>query len=98
MGQPRRHWLAELEREDIPCGPINDYAEVFSDPQVAARRMVVQTDHPVLGTISTLGSAFKLSGTPPDPTRRAPLLGEHTEEVLGEHGFSKNEIDRLRQA
>jgi crotonobetainyl-CoA:carnitine CoA-transferase CaiB-like acyl-CoA transferase len=94
--QPRAHWLALLEANDIPCGPINDYAQVFADPQVLAREMVVETEHPTLGHLRTLGSPIKLSATPADVTRRAPQLGEHTEEVLIEAGFSSDEISTLR--
>jgi crotonobetainyl-CoA:carnitine CoA-transferase CaiB-like acyl-CoA transferase len=96
--QARSHWLAVLEANDIPCGPINNYAQVFADPQVVAREMVVETEHPTLGHLRTLGSPIKMSATPPDVSRRAPLLGEHTDEVLGEAGFSGAEVDALRQA
>src|SRR5258707_1208371 len=54
VAQPRPHWLALLDANDIPCGPINDYAQVFADPQVLAREMVVETDHPALGHIRML--------------------------------------------
>jgi crotonobetainyl-CoA:carnitine CoA-transferase CaiB-like acyl-CoA transferase len=94
--EPRAHWLALLEANDIPCGPINDYAQVFADPQVLAREMVVETDHPALGHLRTLGSPIKMSATPPDVSRRAPQLGEHTDEVLAEAGFSVGEIAALR--
>ena len=94
--QPRSHWLALLEANDIPCGPINDYAQVFADPQVLAREMVVDTDHPTLGRLKTLGSPIKMSATPPDDSRRAPLLGEHTGQVLAEAGFSESEIAAFR--
>ncbi len=80
--QPRAYWLERLDAHDIPCGPINDYSQVFADPQVLAREMVVETRHPVLGTLRTLGSPIKLSATPVVVNRRAPLLGEHTDEVL----------------
>ena len=96
--QPRSHWLTLLESRDIPCGPINDYAQVFADPQVLAREMVVETKHPTLGHLRTLGSPIKLSATPPDVSRRAPMLGEHTEQVLAHAGFSKDEIAALRQS
>jgi formyl-CoA transferase len=96
--QPRAHWLAVFDANDVPCGPINDYAQVFADPQVRARQMMVETDHPTLGRTRTLGSPIKMSGTPPDVTRRAPLLGEHTEQVLREAGYSNEEIAALRAA
>ncbi|MCC7417907.1 MAG: CoA transferase [Acidobacteria bacterium] len=94
---PRRYWLDLLEANDIPCGPINDYAQVFADPQVAARQLVVETDHPSLGRIRSLGSPIKLSETPPVADRRAPMLGEHTDQILGEAGFAPAEIARLRE-
>jgi formyl-CoA transferase len=91
----RAYWLAELEKSDIPSGPINNYAEVFADPQIVAREMVRETDHPVLGRIRTVGSPIKMSETPPDSSRRGALLGEHTTEVLREFGFSELEIAAL---
>jgi len=93
---PRSHWLAAFGASDIPCGPINSYAEVFADPQVVARDMVVTVDHPTLGAMRTLGSPIKLSATPTEVRRRAPHLGEHTEEVLREAGFSDTRISALR--
>ncbi len=80
---------------DIPCGPINSYAEVFTDPQIVDREMVVTVDHPTLGTMQTLGSPIKLSATPPEVRRCAPHLGEHTEEVLREAGFDAARIAAL---
>ena len=94
--QPRAHWLSLLDAHDIPCGPINDYAQVFADPQVRAREMVVEVDHPRLGRVRSLGSPIKMSATPADATRRAPLLGEHTNEILTGIGMSEREIFRLR--
>jgi len=70
--RPCAHWLELLDANDIPCGPINDYARVFADPQVVARGMVVDTDHPTLGRLKTLGSPLKLSATPPQVGRAAP--------------------------
>jgi formyl-CoA transferase len=96
--QPCRHWLSRLDAADIPCGPINDYAQVFADPQIAARGMVLQTDHPVLGPLRTLGSPIKMSATPADASRRAPLLGEHTDTVLMEFGLSADEVEGLRRS
>ena len=85
--QPRAHWLALFEANNIPCGPINDYSQVFQDPQVIARELVVDVEHPTLGAIRALGSPIKLSATPADVKRRAPLLGEHTDEVLSQAGI-----------
>lgn len=96
--QPRRHWLELFERHDIPCGPINNYAEVLSDPHILARGLVVDTDHPVLGRIKTLGSPLKLSETPLSTGRPAPLLGQHTDDVLGAAGYSPADIAELRRA
>jgi crotonobetainyl-CoA:carnitine CoA-transferase CaiB-like acyl-CoA transferase len=96
--QPRAHWLSLFDANNIPCGPINDYAQVFADPQIRARNMVVEVDHPTLGHVRSLGSAIKMSATPPDVFRRAPLLGEHTDAVLAEAGMSREEIATLRAA
>ena len=96
--QTRAYWLERLEAHDIPCGPINDYREVMQDPQVRAREMVVETRHPTLGVLPTLGTPIKLSGTPLTPGRPAPLLGEHTDDVLGGAGYGEQEIAALRAA
>ena len=95
--QPRHHWLQLFESNDVPCGPINDYDQVFRDPQLLARDMVVEIDHPTLGSIRTLGSPVKLSATPVRVGRRAPMLGEHTEAVLREAGCDEATIAALVQ-
>jgi formyl-CoA transferase len=92
---PREHWLAQFDSAGIPCGPINDYAEAFANPQIQARGMVVEIDHPTLGHVRTPGSPLKMSETPAIVGRRAPLLGEHTREVLREAGFTDEEIAKL---
>ena len=93
--RPKGHWLAAFEARGIPCGPINTYPEAFADPQVRSRQMVVEHEHPTLGHIQSLGSPIKMSDTPPVVERRAPLLGEHTTEVLREAGFTDEEIRRI---
>jgi formyl-CoA transferase len=83
-------WLERLDGAGIPCGPINSYEQAFADPQVAARQMSISVDHPALGRVRTLGTPIKLSETPLDPRRRAPLLGEHTDEILREFAVQLN--------
>jgi crotonobetainyl-CoA:carnitine CoA-transferase CaiB-like acyl-CoA transferase len=90
-----RAWTAALEAEGVPCGPINSIADMASDPQTAARAMVVELDHPSAGATRALGLPIKLSATPGKVARPAPLLGQHTREVLGEYGFSAREIEDL---
>jgi formyl-CoA transferase len=96
--RPRAHWLTLFEQEGVPCGPILDYQEVFDDPHVRARGMVQEVDHPVAGRIRVLGPAVKLSETPARVARPSPLYGQHTAEVLGELGYTAQEIGALAAA
>jgi crotonobetainyl-CoA:carnitine CoA-transferase CaiB-like acyl-CoA transferase len=80
-------WVAALVEGGVPCGPIHDYAEVFADEHTQAREMEVTVEHPVEGTIRALGIPVKLSDTPGAVRRPAPLLGQHTEEILREAGI-----------
>jgi crotonobetainyl-CoA:carnitine CoA-transferase CaiB-like acyl-CoA transferase len=77
---PSGHWLAALEEAAIPAGPVRYFDEVFEDPHMLARAMVVETEHPVTGRIRTLGVPVKLSETPGSVRRPAPRLGEHAAE------------------
>ena len=90
-------WVERLNAAGVPAGPVLDIEQVFSDPQVLARRMLVELPHPELGTFLTTGLPVKLSESPGAIERRPPLHGEHTEEVLSELGLSPGEIAALRK-
>jgi crotonobetainyl-CoA:carnitine CoA-transferase CaiB-like acyl-CoA transferase len=90
--------IQALEAEGVPCGRINTIADVASDPQALARDMVVELEHPRAGGTRALGLPIKLSRTPGKVSRPAPVLGQHTREVLGEFGFSQSEIAALLAA
>jgi crotonobetainyl-CoA:carnitine CoA-transferase CaiB-like acyl-CoA transferase len=80
--KPSAFWLTELEKLGIPAGPVQYYDEVFTDPQILARDMVVETRHPVTGPFKTMGVPVKLSATPGAVRAPAPRLGEHTDAIL----------------
>jgi crotonobetainyl-CoA:carnitine CoA-transferase CaiB-like acyl-CoA transferase len=88
-------WVDALIEAGVPCGPIHDYRQVFEDPHTQAREMEVRLEHPEEGEIRALGIPVKLSDTPGAIRRPAPLLGQHTAEVLREAGFSDEEIAAL---
>jgi crotonobetainyl-CoA:carnitine CoA-transferase CaiB-like acyl-CoA transferase len=77
-------WLRTLSAAQVPCGPVNDIAEVFNDPHVQARRMVNTWQHPLKNDLDLLASPLKLSETPVQTVRPPPMLGQHTDEVLTE--------------
>jgi crotonobetainyl-CoA:carnitine CoA-transferase CaiB-like acyl-CoA transferase len=93
--RPSAEWIAEFEAMGIPVGPINRIGDMLADPQVAAREMVVEVDHPRAGKTKALGMPVKFSETPCSVTRAAPLLGQHTDEMLASLGYSAAEIDAL---
>ncbi|QBF24542.1 CoA transferase [Pseudomonas tructae] len=92
-------WVAQLEQVGVPCGPINDLAQMFADPQVKARGLAIEMPHPLAGQVPQVASPIRLSKTPVEYRHAPPLLGEHTEQILGEVlGLSNAEIERLRVA
>ena len=89
------NWLKMLEEAGVVAGPIYNMDQVYNDPQVLARKMLVDLEDPDLGTIHNIGIPVKLSATPGQIRTRAPMLGEHSAEVLLERGFSQSEVDEL---
>jgi crotonobetainyl-CoA:carnitine CoA-transferase CaiB-like acyl-CoA transferase len=93
-----REWMDLLREIKVPCGPIQSIDEVFTDPQVVARNMVVEVEHPETGPVKTVANPIKFSATPTHYPKAPPRLGEDTEkvlrEILGVHG---DEIDELRR-
>ncbi len=91
-------WLADLERVEIPCGPINTVPEVFESPQARVRNLALQVEHSSAGPIRVPGFAYKLSQTPAEVRLPPPLLGEHTDKVLTELlGYSPEQVSVLRE-
>ncbi|HEX2017747.1 MAG TPA: CoA transferase [Aurantimonas sp.] len=86
-------WLEQLEDAGVPAGPVLDVAEMHRDPQTLHREMVVETTHPKAGPVKAIGLPIKFSDTPGGVARPAPLLGQHSREVLAEYGWSAAEID-----
>lgn len=95
--QPSAYWLEKLEAAGIPCSPILSYDETLQDPHIQARGMIQEYEHPLAGTVQTLGFPAKFSGTPGTLRRPAPLLGEHNAEVFAELGYSTQQIDEINQ-
>ncbi|HUP33994.1 MAG TPA: CoA transferase [Candidatus Limnocylindria bacterium] len=91
-------WVARFEAGGIAAGPIYEFHEVFEDPQVRHLGLVAEVDQPGAGKVKILTFPGRASATPPRIDRPAPLLGQHTAEVLGELGLSREEIDRLAAA
>ena len=91
-------WMALLDEAGIPGGPVLDITQMHKDPQVIHRKMVMEVDHIVAGPMQALGCPIKFSGISPASQNGAPVLGQHTAEVLGEHGFSASEIESLKDA
>ena len=88
-------WLARLEAIGVPAGPVLDVKEMHQDPQTLAREMVVEVEHPEAGPVRSIGLPVKFSQTPGVLDRPAPLLGQHSREVLAEEGYTAAEIDAL---
>ena len=93
----RAEWIDALTKTGVPCGSVRDLAELFADPQIAARAMVEQVEHATLGPLRVLGTPLKLSETAPSIRTAPPTLGQHTEAVLtGDLGLQSSDVAALR--
>ncbi|MFB6463633.1 CaiB/BaiF CoA transferase family protein [Bradyrhizobium tunisiense] len=98
LKQPVAYWLEKLEEAGVPSGPINNFEQVFSDPHVQSRGMRVKTQHKFEPELSLIRNALTLSGTPITDYHAPPLLGEHTQEVLGgKLGYDAGKIEELKK-
>ena len=98
LTRPVSEWVEDLQAANVPCGPINDLADVFADPQVLARDMLQEMPHPTLGTIKQTGLPIKFSRTPGGLDLHPPLLGEHNQEILSSLGYSDADVQSLKDA
>jgi crotonobetainyl-CoA:carnitine CoA-transferase CaiB-like acyl-CoA transferase len=91
-------WMAVLESHDILCAPVNRYADLEGDPQISASDIIVEEHHPRAGRFRTINTPIRFEKTPGTRRAAAPALGEHTEAILREAGFTSDELSRLRVA
>jgi formyl-CoA transferase len=97
LARTTKDWIGALEAAGVPCGPINDLAQVFSEPQALARGLRMELPHPSAGKVSLVRSPMRFSKTPLEHRMPPPTLGQHTDEVLrGLLGKSEGEVARLR--
>ncbi len=90
-------WIDLLLEHGIPAGPILDYPQAFESEHGRHRQMRIEIDHPLEGKVPNIGFAVKMQGTPQEVRRHPPLLGEHTQEVLMQAGFTPDEIKALEE-
>ena len=91
----KAEWIAVFDAAGVPVGPVHSIGEALEHPQTLARDMVVDLTHPQAGATKALGCPIHFSKTPTRITRPAPMLGEHTREVLREYGYTDTDIDAL---
>jgi crotonobetainyl-CoA:carnitine CoA-transferase CaiB-like acyl-CoA transferase len=88
-------WVETFEKIGLPAGPVLSIAEMHADPQTLAREMITEVEHVEAGPVKTIGTPVKFSETPGGPKAGAPLLGQHTREVLAEAGYVVGEVEQL---
>ncbi len=88
-------WMTLLDLAGVPSGPVLNVLQMQQNPQVIHRQMVMDVDHLIAGQIKAIGCPIKFSGTSPASNRGAPVLGQHTSEVLSEYGYSAFDIQEL---
>ena len=91
--QTRAHWQAAFDAAGVPAGPVHTVGEALTHPQTLARGMVVELEHPQAGATRALGCPIHFSATPAQITRPAPLLGQHTRELMREFGYTEQQVD-----
>jgi crotonobetainyl-CoA:carnitine CoA-transferase CaiB-like acyl-CoA transferase len=91
------YWLEELEKAGVPCGPVNDFAQVFADKHVRERGMEIKVNHPFEPALSLIRNPIVFSETPVKDYRAPPLLGENTGEVLATIGYDEAKVDALKK-
>ncbi|UTR07128.1 CoA transferase [Alkalihalobacillus sp. LMS6] len=97
LAKTKREWKALFDQAGVPNGPIQTIPEMFADPHIQAREMCMSMEHPSLGALKLVGSPLKLSKSPVKMIKPPPLYGEHTEQVLRELGYTKDDIEGFRQ-
>ncbi len=98
LSKTRDEWVAILQQKDTCVAPVYDINELESDPQLIARRMIIEVDHPTMGRVKQVGSMHKLSDSPVEVRNWSIRFGQHTEEIILELGYDKTHIDELFKA
>ena len=94
--KPSAYWLERIEAADVPCGPVNDFDSIWTDPQFVVNETFVEYEHPKAGRVRAVRSPARFSRTKPEMWRHAPDHGEQTRQVLADFGFSAGDIERLK--